>query len=93
MGAVKRYLSKDQITEMGVLLLQEMVASGETIITSKEGAEKIRELDKDNTIKNAIQEMALKAEIINTKPNKSKSKYGTRFTPSPKRHRKAKTRY
>lgn len=87
---IRRFFSPAEIEEMGVTLLKAFTDAGNTIVTSKEGAEKLRELDKDEMIKAAIQEMALKAELIRDTKRKPKHKYASNLQPSPKRHRKSK---
>lgn len=84
----KQYLSKAQIENMGVTLIKEFVEAGNTIVTSKDGADTLKKMDLLEEYQEKVQEMMLKASAKRIK--KPKHKYPSNYTPSPKRHRKKK---
>lgn len=86
----KQYLTKSAIESMGIELLESYVESGGTIVTNKEGAEHLKTMEKIEAFKKMVAEQN---EILSKIKPKNNSKYPTNYTPSPRRHRKAKTKY
>lgn len=87
----KQYLTKSAIESMGIELLESYVESGGTIVTNKEGAEHLKAMEKIEAFKKMVAEQN---ELLKKIPKKKhNSKYASNLTPSPRRHRKAKTKY
>lgn len=84
----KKYLTKEQLEDMGVVLLKEFTSAGNTIVTSKEGMDTLKKMDFLEQYKEQVEQMRMKVSAMKIK--KPKRKYPTNYTPSPKRHRKKK---
>ena len=90
----KQAFTKEQIETMGVELLKQFTDSGGTIVTNKEGVEKLKELDREAEYRKYLEEVKIKMETMRIPDvKKPKHKYPSNFTVSPKRHRKPKTKY
>lgn len=82
----KKYLSKQQIEEMGANLLKAYVEAGNTIVTNQEGVGALKEIDRIEEMKKNIEEYKkrLERETTRKKPHK---KYSTNLLPSKTRLR------
>jgi len=84
-------LKSDEIRALGVEAIRAFTEAGNTLVTNQEGVETLKELDQEALAKEfATQLMTKLAKIKVKRPHK---KYPSNYTPSPKRHRKAKTKY
>lgn len=80
----KQHLTAEQIEQMGVTLLRSFTDAGNTIVTNKEGVDKLKTMDAVEEFKSRIKMTIMKAK----KQKKPHHKYPSNYTPSSKRNRK-----
>lgn len=88
---MRKQFNADDIRALGIELIRSFTNAGNTVVTNKEGAEVISELDREAMAKQMAEDMLLKISKLKTK--KPKSKYPSNYTPPKNKNRKTKSKY
>lgn len=83
----KKYFSKEEIENMGAALIKAYVEAGNTVVTSKDGADTLSKMELLESYKEQIEEFKVKLTQMKA-PKKPKHKYPSNYTPSKNRYRK-----
>lgn len=89
---MKKVLNKEQIEEIGLEAIHSFTEGGNTVVTNKDGAKALSEMEEEKRKAEFLKEFMVKLKQI--KPRKKPhQKYSSNLIPSPKRNRTKKTKY